>query len=95
MQFAILITEHNGEAEKTHALIKTDNDRRFAALWALCLTHLDTVRPGMRAFASSDRALNALTPMHPDKDFIIEKLREAEFPLPGNEIVIDGEFTRL
>lgn len=87
-----LIIEHGGEDA---AIIKSNDTRRVEALARLCALHLSALRPGARLYYSDDPAQNAHTPMHPEKDAIIDGLRALEFPLPKSEIVIEGEWRRI
>lgn len=86
MHFAILM--HDGG--KTYAILKTEHDSTAIALSSLIAKHQDRLMPGTAFDLSADRALNAETPMHPDKDFIINRFRNAEFPLPKDPITIDA-----
>lgn len=90
MRFAILV-KIDGEE---YALLKTDNSERIEALAGLC-RHIEAVFPGQDAecFASTDRSTNVHVGMHPDRIWIIDKLRALEHPLP-DEIIIEGDYVK-
>jgi hypothetical protein len=89
MKYAITVT-HDGQQ---YALVKTDNYERVEVIAALCAMHMEKLYPGAICEISTDRSRNTMVEMHPDKDWIIDKLRGYEFPLP-HEVIIDGVFKR-
>jgi len=83
----MIITDETGD----HALVKTDDEKTMYAIGMLCKSHLVKVKPEAKFFPSLDRHVNAMIGMHPDKQWIIDKMRGHEFPLPKDSIQIDGE----
>lgn len=83
--YAVIIV-HNHEKQ---ALIKTD-DKNNAVLVALLCRHLPEVIPGATFYLSGDSTDIASVGVHPDREWIMGKLREKEFPLPKKPKIIDA-----
>jgi hypothetical protein len=88
--YAIIIREGSIQ----HAILKTQNERKFHAIAILCEKHLRKTKPEASAFYSTNQDVISIIDNHPEKDIIISELQAAESPLPKPDI-IEGEFCRV
>lgn len=87
MKYAIILQE--GKTKR--ALLKTDNDERTEMLSILCQRHMKKLYPKATWEISADRTLNTMVEMHTDREWIIDRLRAYELPLPY-EVIIEGDY---
>jgi len=89
--YAVIIETEEGR----HAIIKTEIEQQMQVVASLCSAHLQKVYPGCKAWVLHNHNDIMKVEMHPRKEEIMGKLREAEFPLPKPDMVIEGEYQRL
>jgi hypothetical protein len=89
MKYAVVLANDGDQ----HALVKSDNDERIQVIAILCRQHIHKLFPQAICEVSTDRSFNAMVEMHPDREWIIDKLRGYEFPLPS-EVIIEGVYRR-
>ena len=75
---------------ETYALCKTTNEDKARAVHALCELQLGKLYPGADLITRYGPEAFDEYEMHPEKEMIFAKMREAEFPFP-RETVIEGD----
>lgn len=78
-----------------YALIKTDNEARASIFVALCERYMKQIFPKAQVQISKNLTLNKQLCIHPEKEWIINRLRELHMAIPtGSSDIIEGEYER-
>jgi len=87
-----IIVKHEG---KEYALAKATTVGRIQGTAQLVQEFMPKLWPDAVCWVSTDTVLNGEVEMHPDRDWIINKLREIALPHPRSIIEIETEYERL